>query len=83
MVLKLENELCTAEKQGSFWFRGHIYTSLPTDAQFIIKDSHGRFHISLLLKGIQEGSTWAEFICVVTRLLRGNLAHFSDHPLWD
>ena len=43
--MNLENELCTAEKQGSFWFRGHIYPSLPADAQFIMRDeiSHPPF----------------------------------------
>ena len=62
-VLNLENELCTAEKQGSFWFRGHIDTALPTDAQFIIGDNHRRFHSSLLLGGSQEGGIQAECVC--------------------
>lgn len=82
MVLNLENELCIAEKGGSFWFRGHIYASLPADAQFIIRDSHGRVHISLLL-GSQEGGTRAESVCVVTRLLRGKRAQLGECVLWD
>ena len=76
-VLNLENELCTAEKQGSFWFRGHIDTALPTDAQFIIGDNHRRFHSSLLLGGSQEGGIQAESVCVVTRLFRGKLSTFT------
>ena len=41
VVLNLENELCAAQRLGSFWFRGHIYKSLPMDAQFIVWGSLG------------------------------------------
>lgn len=63
--MNLENELCTAEKQGSFWFRGHIDVSLPPDAQFIIRDSLGEFHISLLLGGSQEEALRQNLLVVV------------------
>lgn len=73
-------QLKSREVSGSGDTLTHHSLLMP---QFIIRDSHGRFHISLLLGGSQEGGTQAESIGGVMRLFRGELAHFSECLRWD
>ena len=76
-IVNLENELCTAERRRSFWFRGHLPVT-PDGCPVHYQGQPRGFHISLLWGGSQEADTQAESISVVTKLCRGKLWHLSE-----